>query len=88
MGGVKMNNYLDGIYLNAVTPVKKVEQSGLFNNKYSRETGINFQKMIEEESRKSSGKKEEVRPSTPNQNLDYAYIAMASFLVKKDDKKI
>lgn len=83
-----MNNYLDGIYLNAVTPVKKIEQSGLHNNKY-RGTGINFQKMIEEESKRSSGRKEEVaRPSTLNQNLDYAYIAMGSFLVKKDDKKI
>lgn len=80
-------NSLDLLCLNAVTPVKKIEQSGLFNNKY-RGTGINFQKMIEEESKKSSGRKEEVRPSTSNQNLDYAYIAMASFLVKKDDKKI
>lgn len=80
-------NSLDLLCLNAVTPVKKIEQSGL-RNKY-RGTGINFQKMIEEESKKSSGRKEEVaRPSTLNQNLDYAYIAMGSFLVKKDDKKI
>ena len=81
-----MNNYLDGIYLNAVTPVKKIEQSGMFNNKY-RGTGINFQKMIEEESKKSSGKKEEVHPSTSNQNLDYAYMAMGSFLTKKKENK-
>ncbi len=80
-------NSLDLLCLNAVTPVKKIEQSGLFNNKY-RGTGINFQKMIEEASSKSSGRKKEVRSSTSNQNLDYAYIAMASFLVKKDDKKI
>jgi len=80
-------NSLDLLCLNVVAPVKKIEQSGLFNNKY-RGTGIDFQKMIEEESKKSSGRKEEVRSSTSNQNLDYAYIAMASFLVKKDDKKI
>ena len=82
-----MNNYLDGIYLNAVTPVKKIEQkSGLLNNKY-RGTGIDFQKMIEEESKKSSGRKEEVRPSTSNQNLDYAYMVMGSFLTKKKENK-
>ena len=79
-------NSLDLLCLNAVTPVKKIEQSGLLNNKY-RGTGINFQKMIEEESKKSSERKEEVRPSTSNQNLDYAYMAMGSFLTKKKENK-
>ena len=79
-------NSLDLLCLNAVTPVKKVEQSGMFNNKY-RGTGIDFQKMIEEESKKSSGRKEEVRPSTSNQNLDYAYMAMGSLLTKKKENK-
>lgn len=79
-------NSLDLFCLNAVTPVKKVEQSGLLNNKY-RGTGINFQKMIEEESKKTSGRKEEVRLSTSNQNLDYAYMAMGSFLTKKKENK-
>lgn len=85
-----MNNYLDGIYLNAVPPVKKIEQkSGLLNNKKGG-TGIDFQRMIEEAkraSRKSSEKKEEVRPSTSNQNLDYAYMVMGSFLTKKKENK-
>lgn len=79
-------NSLDLLCLNAVTPVKKVEQSGMFNNKY-RGTGIDFQKMIEEESKRSSGRKEEVRLSTSNQNLDYAYMAMGSFLTKKKENK-
>lgn len=79
-------NSLDLLCLNAVTPVKKIEQSGMFNNKY-RGTGIDFQKMIEEESKRSSGRKEEVRPSTSNQNLDYAYMAMGSLLTKKRENK-
>ena len=85
-----MNNYLDGIYLNAVSPVKKIEQkSGLLNNKKGG-TGIDFQRMIEEAkkaSKKSSENKEGVRPSTQNQNLDYAYMAMGSLLTKKRENK-
>lgn len=85
-------NSLDLLCLNAVSPVKKIEQSGLLNNKKGG-TGIDFQKMIEEAkktSKKTSEKKEEVaRPSTLKQNLDYAYMAMGSFLTKKkEDKEI
>ena len=84
-----MNNYLDGIYLNAVSPVKKIEQkSGLLNNKKGG-TGIDFQRMIEEAKRasKKSSENKEVRPSTLNQNLDYAYMAMGSLLTKKRENK-
>ena len=82
-------NSLDLLCLNAVPPVKKIEQSGLLNNKKGG-TGINFQRMIEETkraSKKSSEKKEEVRPSTLNQNLDYAYMAMGSLLTKRKENK-